>query len=89
MSNFHIQWPPNGQLDIKVRFCDLADGVTPAMSHRAYSPSALVALGKAADPQMDIEFLQPPSTRLCPRPMTAVFSRPTHASTPAVTKEGS
>lgn len=63
------------------------DGIISSL--RAYSPSALVALGKAADPQMDIESLRPPRTGIGPRPMTAVFSRPPHASTTVVVEEGS
>jgi ubiquinone/menaquinone biosynthesis C-methylase UbiE len=63
------------------------DGIISSL--RAYSPSAFVALGKAADPQMDIEFLQPPHTGPGPRPMTAVFSRPHPAGTTIVTEEGS
>ncbi|ORA80922.1 class I SAM-dependent methyltransferase [Mycobacterium malmoense] len=51
----------------------LHDGVISTL--RAYSPSALTALGRAADPEMRIEFLPPP-TRLGPPPITVVFSRP-------------
>jgi SAM-dependent methyltransferase len=40
---------------------------------RAYSPSAFVALGKAADPQMHIEFL--PSASRFGAPTVVVFSR--------------
>ncbi|WP_123027481.1 class I SAM-dependent methyltransferase [Mycolicibacterium stellerae] len=57
-------------------------------SLRAYSPSAFVALGKAADPRMDIEFLQLEHNGIGPRPMTAVF-RPPQARTPVVTNRGS
>jgi SAM-dependent methyltransferase len=42
---------------------------------RAYSRSAFVALGKAADPQMRIEFLLSTS-RFGPAPTVVVFSRP-------------
>jgi SAM-dependent methyltransferase len=42
---------------------------------RAYSRSAFVALGKAADPQMGVEFL-PSASRFVPAPTTVVFSRP-------------
>jgi SAM-dependent methyltransferase len=42
---------------------------------RAYSPSALEALGRAADPAMGVEIL-PRSTGLGPRSMTVLFSRP-------------
>jgi|SRR5829696_1863429 len=47
---------------------------------RAYSHSALVALGKAADPQMHIEFL-PTAIRFGPKPTALVFSRPGTTST--------
>jgi hypothetical protein len=40
---------------------------------RAYSPSAFAALGKAADPQMQIEFL--PSAPRFGAPTVVVFSR--------------
>jgi SAM-dependent methyltransferase len=49
------------------------DGFISAL--RAYSHSAFVALGKAADPQMHIEFL-PTATRFGPKPTSLVFSRP-------------
>ena len=42
---------------------------------RAYSPSAMATLGRAADPQMNIELLPSP-TRLGPPSFTVVFSRP-------------
>jgi hypothetical protein len=42
---------------------------------RSYSHPAFVALGKAADPQMHIEFL-PTATRFGPKPTSLVFSRP-------------
>jgi hypothetical protein len=42
---------------------------------RAYTGSAFVALGKAADPQMRVEFL-PSASRLGPAPTVVVFSRP-------------
>ncbi len=51
----------------------LHDGFISAM--RAYSPSALKALGRAADPEMRIDLL-PSSTRLGPPSITALFSRP-------------
>jgi SAM-dependent methyltransferase len=63
------------------------DGIISAL--RAYSPSALVALGKAADPQIAVEFLRPLHARSGPRPMTAVFSRPPHTCAPLVTDKGS
>ncbi|MGY4709630.1 class I SAM-dependent methyltransferase [Mycolicibacterium sp. CBM1] len=47
---------------------------------RAYSPEALRALGKAADPDMNVEFREQ-SSRLGGAPMTAVFSRPTSDKT--------
>ena len=62
------------------------DGIVSSL--RAYSPSAFVALGKAADPQMDIEFLPPPPTRIGPQPMTAVFSRRPYAWPVVPTEEG-
>ena len=49
------------------------DGFISAL--RAYSPSALNALARAADPEMQIEILPAP-TRLGPPSMTVVFSRP-------------
>jgi hypothetical protein len=49
------------------------DGFISAL--RAYSHSAFVALGKAADPQMHIEFL-PTAIRFGPKPTSLVFSRP-------------
>lgn len=49
------------------------DGLISAL--RAYSPSALTALGKAADPAMRVEMLPSP-TRLGPPLTAAVFSRP-------------
>jgi hypothetical protein len=42
---------------------------------RAYSRSAFVALGKAADPTMNVEFLTSPF-RFGPTPTSLVFSRP-------------
>lgn len=42
---------------------------------RAYSRSAFIALGKAADPDMHVQFL-PSSVQFGPRPTTLVFSRP-------------
>jgi hypothetical protein len=57
-------------------------------SLRAYSPSAFVALGKAADPRMRIEFLEPAHSGIGPRPMTVVF-RPPQARTLVATKKGS
>ena len=48
---------------------------------RAYSHSAFVALGKAADPQMLIEFL-PSAFRFGPIPTIVVFSRPGTTPTP-------
>jgi SAM-dependent methyltransferase len=53
------------------------DGVISSL--RAYSPSALVALGKAAHPRMTIDFLQPPHTGPGLRPITVVFSGPPHS----------
>ncbi len=55
---------------------------------RAYSPSALIALGKAADPQMGIEVLA--SQRrlgVGPRPITMLFSRPDTTSAVARSAE--
>ncbi|MCV6963126.1 SAM-dependent methyltransferase [Mycobacterium intermedium] len=49
------------------------DGLISAL--RAYSPSALEALGKAADPGMRFELLSPPS-RFGPPSIAAAFSRP-------------
>lgn len=49
------------------------DGFISAL--RAYSRSAFLALGKAADPRMSIEFLPSP-LRFGPTPTTLVFSRP-------------
>lgn len=51
----------------------LHDGYISAL--RAYSPSALEALGRAADPAMRIEFL-PSAKGLGPRSITVLFSRP-------------
>lgn len=51
----------------------LHDGFISAL--RAYSPSAMEALGRAADPQMNIEMLPSP-TRFGPPALTVVFSRP-------------
>ncbi|OBH00652.1 MULTISPECIES: trans-aconitate 2-methyltransferase [unclassified Mycobacterium] len=51
----------------------LHDGFISAL--RAYSPSALKALGRAADPDMMVETLSSP-TRLGPPVLTVVFSRP-------------
>ncbi|BBY62533.1 hypothetical protein MHEL_07760 [Mycolicibacterium helvum] len=51
---------------------------------RAYSRSAFVALGQAADPDMQIEFRQPPQgTRATLRPLTIVYSRPAGRNTAA------
>jgi SAM-dependent methyltransferase len=61
----------------------LHDGYISAL--RAYSPSALEALGRAADPAMRIEFL-PSAKGLGPRSITVLFSRPAGGevqSTPA------
>jgi SAM-dependent methyltransferase len=55
------------------------DGFISAL--RAYSHSAFVALGKAADPQMRIKFL-PSAFRFGPAPTTVVFSRPGTTPTP-------
>jgi ubiquinone/menaquinone biosynthesis C-methylase UbiE len=49
------------------------DGIISAL--RAYSGSAFVALGKASDPEMRIQFLPSP-IRFGPRPTIVVFSRP-------------
>lgn len=49
------------------------DGYISAL--RAYSHSAFVALGKAADPDMSVEFL-PSAFRCGPAPTVVVFSRP-------------
>ena len=51
----------------------LHDGFISAL--RAYSPSAMKALGRAADPAMNIEILPAP-TRFGPPSLTVVFSRP-------------
>jgi SAM-dependent methyltransferase len=51
----------------------LHDGYISAL--RAYSPSALQALGRAADPAMRIEFL-PRARGLGPKSIGVVFSRP-------------
>jgi SAM-dependent methyltransferase len=51
----------------------LHDGVISVL--RAYSPSALITLGLAADPQMRIEVL-PSAARFGPAPVTMVFTRP-------------
>jgi SAM-dependent methyltransferase len=61
----------------------LHDGYISAL--RAYSPSALEALGRAADPAMRIEFL-PSAKGLGPPSITVLFSRPAGGevqSTPA------
>jgi hypothetical protein len=42
---------------------------------RAYSPAALEASGRAADPAMRIEFL-PKAKGFGPRSITVLFSRP-------------
>lgn len=42
---------------------------------RAYSPSAFEALGRAVDPEMNID-IQPARTRLGPPSISVVFSRP-------------
>ena len=54
----------------------LHDGFISAL--RAYSPSALDALGRAADPEMHIETLPTPTrlSRLGPPSISIVFSRP-------------
>jgi ubiquinone/menaquinone biosynthesis C-methylase UbiE len=52
----------------------LHDGIISAL--RAYSPSAMEALGRAADPRMNIEVLPSSRTRLGPPSMRVVFSRP-------------
>jgi SAM-dependent methyltransferase len=49
------------------------DGLISAL--RAYSRAAFVALGIAADPAMQVEFLAPPKHGFGPAPLTAVFSR--------------
>lgn len=49
------------------------DGFISAL--RAYSPSAMQALGRAADPEMNIEMLPSP-TRFGPPTQIVVFSRP-------------
>jgi ubiquinone/menaquinone biosynthesis C-methylase UbiE len=51
----------------------LHDGFISAL--RAYSPSAMEALGRAADPRMNIEMLPSPA-RFGPPSLTVVFSRP-------------
>lgn len=51
----------------------LHDGFISAL--RAYSPSAMEALGRAADPEMKVEMLPSP-TRLGPPTLSVVFSRP-------------
>jgi SAM-dependent methyltransferase len=51
----------------------LHDGFISAL--RAYSPSAMEALGRAADPGMNIEILPSP-TRLGPPALRVVFARP-------------
>jgi SAM-dependent methyltransferase len=51
----------------------LHDGFISAL--RAYSPPAMEALGRAADPAMNIE-MRPNPTRLGPPSLTVVFSRP-------------
>ena len=51
----------------------LHDGFISAL--RAYSPRAMEALGRAADPEMNIEMLPRPA-RLGPPTLTVVFSRP-------------
>lgn len=48
---------------------------------RAYSHSALIALGQAADPHMHIEFL-PSTSRSFAASTTVVFSRPQHQNPP-------
>lgn len=55
------------------------DGFISAL--RAYSESAFVALGRAVDPQMHIEFL-PSTQRFGPAPITVVFARPRTTPTP-------
>jgi ubiquinone/menaquinone biosynthesis C-methylase UbiE len=50
----------------------LHDGFISAL--RSYSPSAMEALGRAADPRMNIEMLPSP-TRFGPPTLTVVFSR--------------
>lgn len=61
------------------------DGIISSL--RAYSASALVALGKAADPQMEVEFLRS-STGFGPRPIAALFSRAPYADIATPTQEG-
>jgi ubiquinone/menaquinone biosynthesis C-methylase UbiE len=51
----------------------LHDGFISAL--RAYSPSAMEALGRAADPEMGVEMLPSP-TRFGPPSLTVVFTRP-------------
>jgi ubiquinone/menaquinone biosynthesis C-methylase UbiE len=51
----------------------LHDGIISTL--RAYSPSAMEALGRAADPEMNIEVLPSP-TRLGMPSLTVLFSRP-------------
>lgn len=50
------------------------DGFISAL--RAYSPAAFTALGKAADPDMDIDFLAVESRGPIPAPISVVYSRP-------------
>ncbi len=56
------------------------DGIISAL--RAYSPDAFVALGRAADPLMRIEFLPAPS-RFGSAPVAVVFARAGTAPTPS------
>lgn len=63
----------------------LHDGLISAL--RAYSRSAFVALGNAADPNMHVKFLTPPRRGFGPAPLTAVFSRATTVSTNQQTKD--
>jgi hypothetical protein len=51
----------------------LHDGFISAL--RAYSPSAMQALGRAANPEMSVEMLPSP-TRFGPPSLTVVFTRP-------------
>lgn len=50
---------------------------------RAYSRSAFIALGKAADPHMGVEFLPSPSFRLGAKYVSLVFTRPRRVTTAA------
>lgn len=70
--------PPSSVLPL------LHDGIISSL--RAYSPSALIALGKAADPQMNVTFVS--RSVIGPPPLIAVFSRTPHGRRVAVTKKG-